>query len=260
MYGIKVDFYSTIDDDPEEIIIGDITTGHNEAFTDVTLPAPASYKLHEARVRVKVDTEAGGNILPLQLFRQMYPDQVNKHGIPTGLTPTSTWLFDYNGTRIPQHGALDTCTRWKPHNLRPWCLRTRWYIVGTEQPTILGLPALQKLGVVAMNCVVYFGPTHSLHQQEDRDSAISTHKRLSMIQNTADLQQHSPDHFEGIGYFTGKYHITLKPNAKPVIQPPRKCLIAMKSHVQAELEHHKCLEVIHKVDEPTDWVSSLAYA
>ena len=34
----------------------------------------------------------------------------------------------------------------------------------------------------------------------------------------------------------------------------------MRPHVQAELECLECLEVIHNVDEPTDWVSSLTYA
>ena len=76
MYGI------TIDEDPEEIIIGDITTGHSETFTNVTLPAPAGDKAHEASIRVKVDTGVGGNILPLQLFHQMYPDQVGPDGLP----------------------------------------------------------------------------------------------------------------------------------------------------------------------------------
>ena len=84
MYGIK------IDEDSEDIIIDDITTGHSEAFTNVTLPAPAGEKAHEASIRVKVDTGAGGNILPLQLFHQMYLDQVGPDGLPKGLTSTQT--------------------------------------------------------------------------------------------------------------------------------------------------------------------------
>ena len=83
MYGVK------IDEDPEEIIIGDIT-GHSEAFTHVTLPAPAGDKAHEASIRVKVDIGAGGNILPLRLFCQMYLDQVGPDGLPKGLTSTQT--------------------------------------------------------------------------------------------------------------------------------------------------------------------------
>ena len=78
MYGI------TIDEDPEEIIIGDITTGHSEAFTNVTLPAPAGDKAQETSIRVKVDTGAGGRCT------QMYPDQVGPDGLPKGLTSTQT--------------------------------------------------------------------------------------------------------------------------------------------------------------------------
>ena len=65
MYGIKFDEDPTTAADPDEIIVGDIKTGHSEAFTNVTLPAPAGDKAHEASIRVKVDTGAGGNILPL---------------------------------------------------------------------------------------------------------------------------------------------------------------------------------------------------
>ena len=64
-YGITVDTDSTTGNDPDEIIISDITTGHSEAFTKVTLPTPAGHEYQEAKVRVKVDTGAGGNILPL---------------------------------------------------------------------------------------------------------------------------------------------------------------------------------------------------
>ena len=59
MYGI------TIDEDPEGIIIRDITTGYSKAFTNMTLPAPAGDKAHKTSIRVKVDTGVGGNILPL---------------------------------------------------------------------------------------------------------------------------------------------------------------------------------------------------
>ena len=110
MYGIKFNEDPTTAADPDQIIVGDIKTGHSEAFTNVTLPAPAGDKAHEASIRVKVDTGAGGNILPLRLFSQMYPDQIGPDGLPKGLTPTPTRLTTYNGTRIPQHGALDTWT------------------------------------------------------------------------------------------------------------------------------------------------------
>ena len=110
-----------------------------------------------------------------------------------------------------------------------------------------------------MNCAVHL-KTFLSQQQQVNNEPTSSQQKLPLILNTADLQREFPDHFEGIGHFTGKYHITLKPDARPIIHPPQKCPIAMRPHMQAELERLEHLEVIRKVDEPTDWVSSLAYA
>ena len=77
MIGIKLNTDPTIAVDTSEIIIGDIITGHSKAFINMTHSAPTGNKHHEASIRVKVDTGAGGNILPLQLIWQMYPDQVD---------------------------------------------------------------------------------------------------------------------------------------------------------------------------------------
>ena len=252
-------YWIQIDEVPEEIIIGDITTGHSEAFTNVTLPASAGDKAHTASTRVKVDTGVGGNILPLQLFRQMYPDQVGPDGLPKGLTSTQTWLTAYNGTQIPQHRALDTWTRWKPHNEKPQHLHTRWYVANTQGPAILALPSSQRLGVVTMNCTVHLKTSPSQWQQAN-NGPTSSQQKLPLFQNPAVLLWEFPDHFKGIGHFTGKYHITLKPDVRPIIHPPWKCPIAMRPHVWAKLEHLEHLEIIRKVDEPIDWVSSLTYA
>ena len=63
-----------------------------------------------------------------------------------------------------------------------------------------------------------------------------------------------------MGKFPGKYHITVKPDAKPVIHAPQKCPITMRMHIYAELDCLEHLGIIWKVDEPTNWVSSLAFA
>ena len=143
--------------------------------------------------------------------------------------------------------------RWKPCNEKPQLLQTRWYVADTQGPAILGLPSSQRLGVVTMHCAVCLKTSSSQQQQADKEPSSPT-QELPLIRNTADLQQEFPDRFQGIGRFKGKYHITLKPDARPVIHPPRKCPIAMRPHVQDELECLENLEVIRKVDEPTDWV------
>ena len=49
----------------------------------------------------------------------------------------------------------------------------------------------------------------------------------------------------------------IDPNATPVIHPPRKIPISLMEKLKAELERMCKLDVIGKIDEPTDWVSSM---
>ena len=70
---------------PEEIMVGDVHAPQcNEAYTTIQLPASASRK-GTASLCVKVNTRAGGNVLPLCVFRCLYPDQISPAGLPTGL-------------------------------------------------------------------------------------------------------------------------------------------------------------------------------
>ena len=85
-------------------------------------------------------------------------------------------------------------------------------------------------------------------------------EKVLPICSSADLRKEFPDCFEAIRKFPGKYHITVKPDVKPVIHAPQKCPMTMRSYICTDLDCLECLGIIWKVDEPTDWVSSLAYA
>ena len=75
-----------------------------------------------------------------------------------------------------------------------------------------------------------------------------------------DLKRLYPDKFEGIGDFEGELHITLRINAQPVVQPPRKHLIQLVEEIRTELEKRENLGVITSITEPTDWVNALAFS
>ena len=77
----------------------------NEAYTTVQLPATTSSK-GTASLHIKVDTGAGGNMLPLHVFQCLYPNQISLDGLPTGLDHVSTRLTAYNRSSIPLYGAL----------------------------------------------------------------------------------------------------------------------------------------------------------
>ena len=92
-------------------MVGDVCTPW--CYTTVQLPASASRK-GTASLHIKVNTGAGGNVLPLCVFQCLYPNQISPAGLPTGLDHISTQLTAYNGSHIPLYGALHDPITWQP--------------------------------------------------------------------------------------------------------------------------------------------------
>ena len=78
-----------------------------------------------------------------------------------------------------------------------------------------------------------------------------------MNANAPDVIQDYKDVFGELGCLIGDHHINIDRNATPVIHPPRKIPISLMKKLKAELERMCKLDVIEKIDEPTDWVSSM---
>ena len=94
-----------------------------------------------ATLKCKVDTGAGGNVMPLHTFAKLFPRHINADHSPRGLKSSTTRLTAYNGSKIPQFGTLDTAIDWAPKGQKVAnCLQTRWYIADTPGPAILRLP------------------------------------------------------------------------------------------------------------------------
>ena len=56
------------------------------------------------------------------------------------LETSTTKLTAYNGTQIPQYGALRCPLIWRPGNgAKPRCIQTKWYVADTPGPAVLGL-------------------------------------------------------------------------------------------------------------------------
>ena len=233
-----------------------------EAFATGQMPAEIGPN-RQATLKCKVDTGTGGNVMPPCAFSKLFPRHVTTDGTPTGLRPTRTCLTAYNGSIIKQYGTLDTAIDWKPEGKNVINrLHTGWYIADTPGPAILGLPSCLKLGIVELNCAVSFcwkKPTQQKptaeHQQVQKDLT-----NLQPLNTKENLIKAYPDRFEGIGHFPGTYHITLQNDARPVVHAPQKCPIAMWPLVHEKLDEFLEQGIIVPVEEPTDWVSSLAYS
>nr|XP_054752823.1 uncharacterized protein LOC129258608 [Lytechinus pictus] len=172
----------------------------DEAFADIDIMLKPK---KPAVLKVKVDTGAQGNLLPLRLYKLMYTDRVGKDGrpLPGMLKKTRTIVTGYGQKVIPLFGIHTiTCMRGNKK------IDARFYVVDVDGPALGGLPLSLKLGLVKMNCEV----------KESSDCTITDKEQLRKLY---------PDRFEGIGQFSGEYHIVIDKDVQPVIHPARRCPI-----------------------------------
>ena len=190
----------------------------DEVFATLDIQLPSARNGRTADLRVKVDTGAQGNILPLRIFAKMFPEAMTgRHPTPGALLRKSnTVLSAYNGTRIPQYGTIVIACR---HDQSAW-IDAKFYVADTDGPAILGLPNSRQLRLITLHCAI---EKSKLEQTGTGDS--------DAINSTQTLKQRYPDRFDTLGDFKGKYHIVIDRDVQPVIHAPRKCPIQLKDEL-----------------------------
>jgi len=82
-----------------------------------------------------------------------------------------------------------------------------------------------------------------------------------VVEGKHDILQGFPDVFSGgIGTLPGSVRLTLKPDAEPILRPPKRLPIELQDQVKQELDRLVGAGVLTPVDEPTDWVNQMAIA
>ena len=112
--------------DPEHI---NITALNIDALTKAwaTVTMPAGIDPNQCgSLRCKVNTGTSSNVMPLCIFAKLFPRCITRDGKPTGLQPCDTILMAYNGSNIPQFGALDTAIALKASPDQIVCSRQSW--------------------------------------------------------------------------------------------------------------------------------------
>ena len=207
---------------------------------------------HNTQLRAKVDTGAQANILPLRLYRSMFPENISYDGKPkiSALKKSMTTLTAYGGTPIPQFGTCEIKCSYKNNSTS-----ATLYVTDVHSRAIIGLPTALDLHLITLNCSV----EKSQETSPTKDTAKL--KPSTCIDNKSHLIAQYPNCFNGIGKFQGEYHITLDPSVPPIIHAPRRVPISLKDDIKHELEEMEQLDIITKVreGEPTAWVNSLVY-
>ena len=121
-------------------------TTRDEIFVKVNIKLEDNPRV-PATLKAKVDSGAQGNVLPMRLFRQMYPDKVDDKGYPKPgtTTPQQTILNLYGCIPMKQYGT------WKlPCKYKDRSTVAKFYIVDKDGPAILGLPTSRELRLITV--------------------------------------------------------------------------------------------------------------
>lgn len=161
-------------------------------------------------------------------------------------------LSAYSGHQIPCLGTIDIPCQYKESK---W-INAKFYVVDVPGPAVVGLPTSELLNLVTVNVDVMIEKANN-SLGVTRNKGTRPLKRISTI---ADLKSAYPEQFDKIGNFSGTAKLYLKKDAEPFVDPPRKCSIHIKDKLQAELNKMVEQDVIRKVEEHTDWCSSLTYS
>lgn len=134
----------------------------------------------------------------------------------------------------------------------------RFYITGEKGKTMLSLNTSQDLELITLNCSD-INMCSKCHMKSDISEVKRQTDRNSKSDATKDLLKRYKSCFQGVGLFPGEYHIHLREGAIPVIHPPRRVPEALKDKVRKELDRMIDLDILEKVDIPTDWVNIIVY-
>lgn len=178
-----------------------------------------------------MDTGAECNLLPLDVYKRVTGDQHLNYLNARG----KSVLVLANGDEQPIEGKATVYVSRKgdAHKIEVNVVRGHGYE-----------PILSKQTMLKMNLIRIL--------DSDRDPRVNVLKT-----DTEPLLEEYDDVFEGLGKLDGQYHIITDESIRPVVHPLRRLPVAMTERVQRKLEEMAAANLIERVDQPTDWVSSM---
>ena len=194
----------------------------SDTSTENNITAQVQFNLDDGRVanlRGKVDTGAQGKILPIRLFRQMFPERVDKTGRPRDgmLKPSSVVLKAYGG----------------------------FFVTETTEPALFGLPLIKGLNL--------------LGSQKDVDNVTSTSTKqpLNKVAVLAEFPEcfDSIDELKGSYHIT--LDTEVEPVINSPRRVPIALKDEIKAELTS-MEHQGVIEKVQE-GQPTDCVNSIVY-
>ena len=202
----------------EDYFLGGISEHENKDDWSVNL------SLGTTKVRFKIDTGADVTVIPEADYL--------RSGLPQ-LRTTSKTLFGPGREKLPVKGVVKGVL--KTSSLKE-TLQDIYVIANLKEP-LLGRPAINALKLVQKVEII----------QAEEGSEIENQVKFTY-----------PNLFKGLGELDGEFSIKLKPDSTPfALTTPRRVATPLLNKVKAELARMENMEVISKVDVPTEWCAGM---
>ena len=206
------------------------TSGHaREIYTEMIV--------NKNKVKFQIDCGASINII-----NQRYT---------TGslIQPSNKTLKMWNGTDLKPLGI--TCLKVKnPKTGNKYSIE--FVVVPDGLTALIGARTAQQMELITVhqdNFVTVPAPQKQLHED------------IRKIETADELVRRHADVFsKDLGTLPGTVHLQIDESAKPSNTPSRRVPTALREKFKAELDRLESLEVLAKVDAPTEWLSSVVIA
>ena len=181
------------------------------------------------QLKFHIDTGASCNVISYNDYQRVTGDRKGQL-----LKPKSVCLVTYGGKTWSSAGERNIPVEVDGRKTQLPCV-----IVNIKAQPLLSLQSCENLGIVKiLSC-------------DEEINSVTTSTSTEKIVQTFD------DVFQGLGKLQGKYKISIDEAVKPVVHAPRKVPVALRDSVKKTLDELEKDDVIARVTEPTDWVSSM---
>jgi hypothetical protein len=183
----------------DTITVDSITPDSNSQTKDealVMIDIELPNNTHNTQLRAKVDTGAQANILPLRLYRSMFPVNISYNGKPriSAVKKSTTTLTAYRGIPIPQFGTCEVKCSYRNNNTS-----ATLYVTDVHSRAIIGLPTALDLYLIMLNCSI----EKSQVQETSPTKDTAKLKPSSCIDNKSHLIAQYPNCFNGLANSKG---------------------------------------------------------
>ena len=203
-------------------------------------------KIYDKNVRIKLDTGAELNVMPIRVFSQIANTE--------DIEQSNVKLKGYGGSTIPVIG--ESFKRCAHNNIYK---DVKFYIFESSSKTAHGVESCQDFKLIKI--IDEIKDSSSGKAQEDADlKKLETKTRSIKGHNSKALkkkiEEMYPEIFNRLGKLTEEHHIRIKENATPVIHFPRKIPVALQDILKKESDTMERNGVIKRIEDATDWVNS----